>query len=80
MILKVAPKKLENLLDVLRDCLKDFGLFFMNEEELKRLEDEKGRESKEKREKYAINALSLIIAYANSKPFSFAKSLKNFTR
>ena len=39
----IAPKKLENMLDVLRSSLKDFGLFFLNEEELKRLEKEKAK-------------------------------------
>lgn len=73
----IAPKKLENLLDVLRDCLKDFGLFFMNEEELKRLEDEKGRESKEKREKYAkpVYLVKFFKDFAKENGFEFAYAI-----
>lgn len=49
----IAPKKLENMLDLLRGSWKDFGLFFLNQEELERLEDAEKHETEEMRGKYA---------------------------
>ncbi len=72
----IAPKKLENMLDVLRGCLKDFGLFFINESELQRLKDEKAKEKQEKRDKY-VRPIYLVnffkeFAAANDFDFEFA--------
>lgn len=72
----IAPKKLENMLDVLRGSLKDFGLFFLNEEELQRLENEKTKESKKKQDKYSIPIYLMTFfkefAIANDFEFAFA--------
>lgn len=72
----IAPKKLENMLDVLRGSLKDFGLFFINESELQRLKDEKAKEKQEKRDKY-VRPIYLVnffkeFAAANDFDFEFA--------
>lgn len=69
----IAPKKLENMLDVLRGSLKDFGLFFMNEEELKRLEQEKAGESADKQDKYTnpIYLLNFFSEFATANSFAF---------
>lgn len=72
----IAPKKLENMLDVLRGSLKDFGLFFINESELQRLKDEKTKEKQEKRDKY-VRPIYLVnffkeFAAANDFEFEFA--------
>lgn len=49
----IAPRKLENLLDILRDSLKrDIGLFFINEEELQRLKKDKAEEDKGRQDRY----------------------------
>lgn len=71
----IAPKKLENILDVLRDSLnKKFRLFFMNEEELQRLENEKAKESKEKRDKYErpIYLVKFFKEFAAAYDFDFS--------
>lgn len=48
----IAPRKLENLLDILRSSLKKFRIFFLNDAELNRLVTEKGNEEADKQEKY----------------------------
>ncbi|MDD6333971.1 MAG: HD domain-containing protein [Clostridia bacterium] len=69
----IAPKKLENMLDFLRGSLKDFGLFFMNEEELQRLNDEKTKENKEKQDKYTrpIYLVNFFNEFAIENGFDF---------
>lgn len=69
----IAPKKLENMLDVLRGSLKDFGLFFLNEEELKRLEKEKAGVSEDKQDKYTqpIYLLNFFSKFATANGFDF---------
>lgn len=69
----IALKRLENMLDILRDSLKDFGLFFMNEEELQRLEMEKKKEQKEKRDKYTkpIYLVNFFEKFAAANHFDF---------
>lgn len=70
----IAPKKLENMLDVLRGSLKDFGLFFINESELQRLKDEKAKEKQEKRDKYVrpIYLVNFFKEFAAANDFEFA--------
>lgn len=69
----IAPKKLGNILDVLRDDLKKFRLFFMDEEELKRLEKEKAEECDEKKDKYnrLICLLKFFEEFAVTNGFAF---------
>lgn len=69
----IALKKLENMLDILRDSLKDFRLFFMNEGELQRLEAEKIKEKKEKRDKYVkpIYLVNFFKMFADANDFEF---------
>ena len=69
----IALKTLENLLDILRGSLKDFGLFFLNEEELKRLEKEKAEESDDKKDKYnkPIYLVNLFRDFATTNGFDF---------
>lgn len=69
----IAPKKLENLLDVLRGSLKDFGLFFINKDELQRLNNEKEKESEAKQEKYTrpIYLVKFFEQFATNNGFSF---------
>lgn len=69
----IAPKKLENMLDVLRSSLKDFGLFFLNEEELKRLEKEKAKLSEDKQDKYTqpIYLINFFREFATTNGFDF---------
>lgn len=61
------------MLDVLRGSLKDFGLFFMNEEELQRLNDEKTKENKEKQDKYTrpIYLVNFFNEFAIENGFDF---------
>lgn len=70
----IAPRKLENMLDVLRGSVKDFGLFFINQEELKRLESEKEEESEEKRDKYTqpIQLVKFFEAFSTTNELNFA--------
>lgn len=69
----IAPKKLENMLDVLRGSLKKFRLFFLNEEELKRLENEKAGISEDKQDKYIqpIYLLNFFSEFATANSFNF---------
>lgn len=70
----IAPKKLENMLDVLRGSLKDFGLFFLNDEELNRLESARQQETEEKQGKYEqpIYLLNFFKQFATGNGFDFA--------
>ena len=69
----IAPKKLENILDVLRGSLKEFRLFIMDEKELKRLENEKTEECDDKKDKYVkpIYLLKFFEKFSVSNGFSF---------
>ena len=69
----IAPKKLENMLDVLRSSLKDFGLFFLTPQELKRLEDAKKREPEKMQVKYTqpIYLLNFFKEFATANGFDF---------
>ena len=69
----IAPKKLENMLDVLRSSLKDFGLFFLTPQELKRLEDAKKREPEKMQGKYTqpIYLLNFFKEFATANGFDF---------
>lgn len=72
----IAHKKLKGLLDVLRDNVKEFELFFMNDEEIQRLENGKAEESGEIQNKYT-QPLYLLkffekFADANGLDFQFA--------
>lgn len=48
----IASKKLENLLDVLRESSNHFNLLFLNDKELHRLENDKLHEKKKNQDKY----------------------------
>lgn len=72
----IAPKKLENMLEALRDSSKQ-GLFFLNEEERQRLEQEKNKEKKEKRGQYTapIDIVNFFAGFANTYGFDFQFAL-----
>lgn len=68
----IALKKLENMLEVLRDSSK-FELFFLNGEEQKRLETERAKEGKDKQDQYTapIYLVSFFERFANAYSFDF---------
>lgn len=68
----IAAKKLENILEVLRDGSK-YGLFFLNEEEMDRLENEKSKEKKCKQEQYTIPVylINFFQEFAQKYEFEF---------
>lgn len=68
----IALKKLENVLMVLRDSLK-YGLFFLNEEEQKRLDKERTKVKKDKQAQYTapIYLLNFFEKFANAYGFDF---------
>ncbi len=66
----IAPKKLENILEVLRDCSK-YGLFFLNREEQQRLEKERTGERKDKQEQYIIPIYLMNFFEEFAKVYSF---------
>lgn len=68
----IAVKKLENMLGALRDSSK-FGLFFLNEEEKQRLEQEKAKEKRDKQDQYItpIYLINFFENFANEYGFDF---------
>ena len=68
----IAVKKLENMLEVLRDSSK-FGLFFLNKEEKQRLEREKAKEKRDKQDQYIapIYLINFFENFANEYGFDF---------
>lgn len=68
----IAVKKLENILESLRDASK-YDLFFLNEEERQRLEKERAREKKCKQEQYttSIHLINFFQEFANKYGFDF---------
>ena len=72
----IALKKLKGLLDVLRDSLKKFELFFINKKELQRLEKEKREENADKQDMYTqpLYLLNFFEEFAdvNGLDFQFA--------
>lgn len=70
----IAPRKLENMLDIIRGSVKDFGLFFMNPEELQRLERAKAAESEEKQDRYTqpIQIVKFFESFSTTNDLDFA--------
>lgn len=70
---KISLEKLRSILGVLRDGVKDVGLFFINEKEQKRLKAEKEKESKEKWDKYerTIYLVDFFEKFADTYDFKF---------
>lgn len=68
----IALKKLENMLEVLRDSSK-YGLFFLNTEEQQRLEKERKKERKDKQGQYAtpIYLVNFFEEFAKAYGFEF---------
>lgn len=68
----IAPKKLENMLEVLRDSSK-YGVFFLNEEEQQRLEGERAKEGEDKQNQYTapIYLAKFFEDFANTYGFNF---------
>ncbi len=68
----IALKKLENVLEVLRDSSK-YGVFFLNMMEKQRLEAERIKEKKEKRDQYTIPIylVSFFEKFAKEYGFDF---------
>lgn len=68
----IAPKKLENMLEILRDSSR-FRLFFLNEEEKQRLMGERENEKKDKQDQYnsPLYLMNFFEKFAKKHGFDF---------